>query len=125
MNRILIVDDDEQVRAMLKLTLEREGYQVTEARDGDEAIKVYDSQAYDLVITDIVMPEKEGIETIMELKNSNPDVQIIAISGGGRINPQDYLNWASRLGVNHTFTKPVDRQELLAAVAELMTQKVN
>lgn len=121
MSRILLVDDDAQVRKMLKITLERAGYQVVEAADGVEAVQAYDKETIDLVITDIVMPEKEGIETIMELKTVNPAVRIIAISGGGRINPEDYLKWAQRFGVANTFTKPVDREELLASVRDLMT----
>jgi YesN/AraC family two-component response regulator len=124
MSRILLVDDDAQVRKMLKITLERAGYEIVEAADGCEAVKVYDSASIDLVITDIVMPEKEGIETIMELKSANPAVRIIAISGGGRINPEDYLKWAQRFGVANTFTKPVDREELLASVAEILGAEV-
>lgn len=124
MSKILVVDDDEQVRIMLKLTLEREGYGVDEAQDGVDALRKYDPAEHDLIITDIVMPEKEGIETIMELRAGNPDVKIIAISGGGRINPEDYLKWAKRFGVEQTFTKPVDRQELLAAVAGLLSDAV-
>lgn len=120
MSRILLADDDAQVRQMLKITLEREGFEVVEAADGCEAVDVYDSETIDLVITDIVMPEKEGIETIMELKTINPGVKIIAISGGGRINPEDYLKWAQRFGVANTFTKPVDREELLATVTQLL-----
>ena len=120
MARILLVDDDRQIRDMLKLTLERSGHEVVEAENGFQAVEKYDPQAIDLVITDIVMPEKEGIETIMDLRNLNPVVRIIAISGGGRINPDDYLSWARRLGVNYTFTKPVKRDELLEAIDQLM-----
>jgi len=120
MSRILLVDDDCQVRSMLKLTLERAGHEVTEAEDGNQAVRKYNAETIDLVITDIVMPEKEGIETIMELRSMNGQVKIIAISGGGRINPDDYLNWARRFGVRHTFTKPVDRDQLLEAIDELL-----
>lgn len=119
MPRILVADDDAQVRKMLRSTLERAGHEVIEAADGCQAVEIYDPDSVDVVITDIVMPKKEGIETIMELKTINPAVQIIAISGGGRINPEDYLQWAHRFGVANTFTKPVDRQELLATIAEL------
>ena len=122
MSRILLVDDDAQVRKMLRITMERAGYEVVEAEDGSEAVRVYDPATIDLVITDIVMPEKEGIETIMELKTINPAVRIIAISGGGRINPEDYLKWAQRFGVANTFTKPVDRGELLASVNGLLSK---
>jgi len=120
MATILLVDDDGQVRQMLKITLEREGYEVVEASDGTEAVDLYDPDQIDLVITDIVMPEKEGIETIMELKAVNPGVKIIAISGGGRINPEDYLTWARRFGVANTFTKPVARKELLACLEDVL-----
>ncbi|MCB1184088.1 response regulator [bacterium] len=118
MSKIMIVDDDLQIRNMLRLTLEREGYDVCEAEDGMAAVALYAKKDIDLVITDIVMPEKEGIELIMELKGIDPEVRIIAISGGGRINPEDYLKWARRFGVERTFSKPVDRQKLLEAVAE-------
>lgn len=124
MSRILIVDDDQQIREMLRLTLERESHTVLEAADGVGAIAAFKTEDVDLVITDIVMPEKEGIELIMELKGIDPEVRIIAISGGGRINPEDYLKWARRFGVSHTFCKPVDRQELLTAVDELLTPNV-
>jgi len=124
MNKVLIVDDDQQIRNMLRITLEREGYEVIEAADGMEALTAYKTQAVDLVVTDIVMPEKEGIELIMELKGIDPAVKIIAISGGGRINPEDYLKWARRFGVKHTFSKPVDRQKLLDAVATLLAPQV-
>ncbi len=120
MARILVADDDQQVRMMLKLTLERKGHQVIEAENGNEAVKKYRSENPDLVVTDIVMPEKEGIETIMELRALDPTVRIIAISGGGRINPEDYLSWAEKFGVQNTFTKPVDRDSLLAAVDSLL-----
>jgi YesN/AraC family two-component response regulator len=120
MARILIVDDDDQVRAFLKALLERSGHEVIEAGDGVEAISRYRADPSDIIITDIVMPEKEGIETIVELRGEFPDVKIIAISGGGRIAAHDYLNWARKFGVRHTFVKPVDHRELLAAVDELL-----
>ncbi len=124
MNKILVVDDDQQIRNMLRVTLERENYAVVEACDGFEAVAAYKAETIDLVITDIVMPEKEGIELIMELKGYDPAVKIIAISGGGRINPEDYLKWARRFGVDQTFCKPVDRQKLLESVASILSTKV-
>ena len=116
MARILIIDDDAQVLAMLKQTLEREGYEVVDAPDGKVGIKLYQEDPADLIITDIIMPEKEGIEMIMELKRDFPDVKIIAISGGGRIDPGEYLHMSEKFGVKRTFAKPVERKELLAAV---------
>ncbi len=120
MKRILVIDDDVQVRQMLKQTLERKGYEVVDAADGAEGIKLYRAEPTDLVITDIIMPEKEGIETIMELKRDFPDVKIIAISGGGRVDPGNYLEIARRWGVEHTFTKPFDRAQLLEAIQQLL-----
>lgn len=125
MGKILVVDDDQQVRVMLRRTLERQGYSVLVADDGLQAVEMFQPGEVSLVITDIVMPEKEGIETIMDLQAKDPHVNIIAISGGGRINPEDYLNWVRRFGVEYTFTKPVDKEELLAAVAKLMTAPVS
>jgi len=120
MARILISDDDSQVRAMLRQMLERAGYEVADARDGKEAIKLYHENPADLVITDIIMPEKEGIETIMELKRDYPNIKIFAISGGGRVGPENYLKLAEKIGALRTFTKPFDRQELLAAVKQAL-----
>lgn len=120
MPRILVVDDEEQIRRILRTTLERAGHQVDTAADGNEAVAAYDPARHDLVITDIVMPEKEGIATIQELHRANPEVKIIAISGGGRISPEEYLDWARRFGVHRTFTKPIDRDDLLSTVADLV-----
>lgn len=120
MKRILVIDDDIQVRQMLKQTLQRAGYEVAAAADGNEGIKLYRDEPTDLVITDIIMPEKEGIETIMELKRDFPDVKIIAISGGGRVVPGNYLEIAHRLGADRTFAKPFDRVELLEAIQQLL-----
>ena len=120
MARILIIDDDVQILDMLRQTLELKGYEVVDATNGKEGIRLYRENPADLIITDIVMPEKEGIETIIELKRNFPDVKIIAISGGGRITPEGYLSMAKRLGANRTFEKPVERDELLAAVRELI-----
>ncbi len=116
---ILVIDDDDQFRTMLREMLERAEYEVADAPNGKEGIRLYRENPADLVITDIIMPEKEGIETIMELKRDFPDVKIIAISGGGQIDPEKYLYMAGRLGAKRTFAKPVEREELLKAVGEL------
>ncbi len=125
MATILLVDDDDQVRTMLKIVFEREGYDVVEAANGVEATELYDAANIDLVVTDIVMPEKEGLETIREIRQVNPEARIIAISGGGRIKPEDYLDWANRIGVDQTFTKPVRRAEILEAVSGLLDGAVS
>ncbi len=117
---ILVVDDDNQIRRMLRRILEKEGYEVVEAIDGDEAMRIYQERPVDLVITDLIMPKKEGIETIIELRRIFPEVKIIAISGGGRVGPAIYLTMAEKLGASRIFTKPFEKDELLAAVKELV-----
>jgi len=118
--RILIIDDDPQILDMLGQILEREGHQVVTALNGKEGLKLYRENPTDLIITDLIMPEKEGIETIMELRRDFPDVKIIAISGGGHNDADQYLAMAQKLGVQRTFAKPVARAELLKAVRELL-----
>lgn len=120
MKRILVVDDEPQVRKMLKKFFEREGFEVSEAGDGKEGLKKYHENPFDLVIMDIVMPEKEGIETIRELKSNYPDVKIIAISGGGKGSPEGYLDMAKILGAIHTFAKPVMPDQLLKTVKDVL-----
>ena len=120
MARILIIEDDDLVRSMLKATMEKEGHEVLEADDGIKGTRLYREKPADLVITDIVMPDKEGIETILELKRLSLGVKIIAISGGGRISPETYLELAGKFGAAYTFVKPVDRKELVAAVRDLL-----
>jgi CheY-like chemotaxis protein len=115
MKRVLIIDDDEQLRALLSQILERAGYSVAEAAQGSMGLKLFREQPSDLVITDLIMPEKEGIETILEFRLF-PMVPLIAISGGGRHGPQDYLAIAKRLGAQQTVSKPFSRDEILQAV---------
>ena len=121
MTRILVIDDDMQMRQMLRQTLERQGYEVIDASDGREGIRLYRQVPTDLIITDIIMPGKEGVETIIELKRDFPDVKIIAISGGSRgLDAKNCLSYVKGLGVSHVFTKPFDREELLEAILELL-----
>jgi DNA-binding response OmpR family regulator len=107
---------------MLGHVLQREGYDVIDAPDGKAGIRAFREQGADLIISDIIMPEKEGLETVMELRRDFPEVKIIAISGGGHVNPDEYLHMAAKLGAQLTLTKPFERDELLAAVEELLAQ---
>lgn len=125
MKRILIIDDDEMIRELLRQILEKEGYEIIEASDGSKASLILSEKPTDLVITDIIMPDKEGIETIRELKKDYPNVKIIAMSGGGRIGPIPYLKIAKSMGACKTFTKPIHRLELIAAVKELIGSDIN
>lgn len=120
MARILIIDDDMAVRAVIKGALSDEGYEVLEAADGNEGLKCYQNSPTDLVITDLIMPEKEGIETIVELRREFPEVKIIAISGGTLYGSSDNLRMAERLGARRTLTKPFKIPDLLEAVREVL-----
>ncbi|RJR24469.1 MAG: response regulator [Desulfobacteraceae bacterium] len=118
--RIIIIDDEPQIRAMLKQFLEIEGYEVLDAADGKEGLRLNEKKPADLVITDLIMPEKEGIETIKELKTSFPAIKIIAMSGGGRVGPETYLGLAKKLGAEKTLAKPFELRALGDAVRELL-----
>lgn len=120
MARILIIDDEDQPRRMLQQVLIRAGYEVVEARDGNQGLQLFRVSQTDLIITDILMPEKEGLETIIDLRREFPAVKIIAISGGGRTGNLNFLEVAKRLGAQRTLQKPFELQEMLAAVRDLL-----
>jgi DNA-binding response OmpR family regulator len=122
MAKILLVDDDDNFRAMLGRVLGDAGHIVTMAVNGNEALRLVQENAFDLVITDLMMPEKEGIETIVELRRKIPGLKIIAMSGGGFNAPEIYLNLARKLGAVQTLAKPFPGTELLAAVASVLSQ---
>ena len=118
MKRILLVDDNESFRKPLGLALQFAGYEVQTAPEGGAAIRLYTENPFDLVITDLVMPGKEGLETIIELHKIEPGLKIIAISGGGRMNPGVYLPMAAHLGAVATLAKPFTAKTILDLVAE-------
>jgi len=117
---ILVIDDEPQIRSMLRQMFEREGLDVMDAPDGNVAMKLLRKQPADIIVTDLIMPDKEGLETIMEIRQEFPQSKIIAISGGGRNDPKDYLMLAKKLGAARTFAKPVERKAIVAAVKELL-----
>ncbi len=120
MARILIIDDDESIRSLLQLMLERIGHTTEVAANGREGLEKIREAGFDLVITDLIMPEKEGIKTIQELRRTHPALKIIAMSGGGRIGSHDYLPLARLLGASRTLPKPFDSDQLAAAVTEVL-----
>jgi CheY-like chemotaxis protein len=120
MARILVIDDEKEMRDLLRWMLEREGYQVVTASDGKEGLHLYRENPADLIITDLIMPEMEGIETILALKQDFPGVKIIAMSGGGHVGPDPYLKIAEGVGAIRVFAKPFLREEILNAVQELL-----
>ena len=120
MPTILLIEDDTDLRKMLVKVLEREKLRVLEAGSGLEAMQILKFEIPDLVITDLIMPDQDGIGTINLLKKKYPDIKIIAISGGGRMISQDYLKIAEMLGAHHTFKKPFDNREFVRKVKELL-----
>jgi CheY-like chemotaxis protein len=133
MAKILIVDDEEHVRAALKQVLERAGYEVAVAATGNEGLELMQQEGADLVITDVIMPGIDGITTARKIREKFRDTRIIVISGGGKAAPEpyepdaistrSYLASASSAGADRTLTKPFDRQEILRAVKSLLEEE--
>ena len=117
---ILIIDDNPQILETFKLFLEREGHSVVTASNGQDGIDIFRKDQAELVITDMVMPVKDGIKTIIELEKEFPNTKIIAISGGGIIEPDRYLSLAKCIGIKQTLTKPITREQLINAVNDVL-----
>lgn len=120
MASVLVIEDEIMIQNLLGRFFEMEGYEVFKASNGKEGLNVYHEHRPDLIVTDILMPEKSGLETIKEVRDEDQDVKIIAISGGGGSDPDNYLAMAKALGADETFSKPVLRNDLLAAAQELL-----
>ncbi|WP_162525352.1 response regulator [Rariglobus hedericola] len=116
MSHILLVDDHVELLAVQQELLENAGHTVVTAVNGFKALAAVAVESFDLVITDIIMPRKEGIETIMELKKLQPHLKIIAMSGGGRMDARDHLEMAGKLGADYTLRKPFNEQQLSQAI---------
>ena len=123
MAKILLVEDDEAVRDMLTQMLTRAKHVVAGAVDGEDALKVLREFKPDIMVTDIIMPKKSGTELIEEVKRNLPDLEIIAISGGGRSDPIGYLDLSEELGASVSFAKPVDNQALMVSIDLLLLDK--
>ena len=119
MTRILLVEDDNDLRSVLVEVLRRDGYDVIEACNGGEAVRLFRQSPADLVVTDLLMPEKDGFETLMELRAEKPVPKILAMSGGGDLSAAIYLRMAGRLGASLVLAKPFGTSEFLAAVEKL------
>ena len=122
MIKILIIDDEELIRKMLRKLFKKNGYDVMEAHNGNQGIKLFKDYDPDLIITDLIMPEKEGLETIKKIKKLNPEIKIIAISGGGVVDPSMYLKLAKKFGAQYSFKKPIENEKLLMAVKNLLNK---
>jgi CheY-like chemotaxis protein len=114
--RILIVDDEAPMRFVIEHLLRSEGYEVTTAPDGRAAIEIAEHGQFDLMMVDLIMPRKDGIETILALRVTHPKMRIIAMSGGWNGGAQSYLRLAGKIGATLTLAKPFDRETLLAAI---------
>jgi len=111
--KVLVIEDNADLRDYLRQALKLEGHEVLSARNGKEALSMLDGKAFDAVVTDLFMPEMDGIETITALRRRLPDARVIAISGRPGV---DYLTVARELGVKHTLRKPFEIEELLQAL---------
>ncbi|HVW20329.1 MAG TPA: response regulator [Opitutaceae bacterium] len=120
MPRILVIEDDEKMREALVQTLLKLGHEVAFEPNGRAGLERAAQWLPELVITDLIMPEKEGLETIVDLRRGHPAVRIIAISGGGRLSNSDFLDVAAKLGAQGTLAKPFTRDELKAAIAAVL-----
>ena len=120
MTKILLIEDDPMVRHALGRVLSQKGYEVLEAEDGQEGMDLFRRECPDLVITDIIMPNKDGLETIIEIRRDSPETKVVAISGGGYIKGEDYLGVADRLGAAKTLVKPFGSRVLLDTVGGLL-----
>ncbi|MFC1673243.1 response regulator [Pseudomonadota bacterium] len=120
MASVLVADDEELARFTIREILEAEGHTVVEAKNGVEAIDLFTKQPTDIIVTDIIMPDKEGIETIIELKRDHPGIKIVAISGGGRTRNLDFLELAKRYGADAVLAKPFSEQELIDVINTLL-----
>lgn len=122
MAKVLLVEDDEDVRYALAKFLRHSGHTVAEAVDGKQALAMVGREAFDIVITDIIMPEADGIEVVLEVRKRYPGLPIIAISGGGRIGQAEYLDAAQTLGASAVMQKPLDTDVLLKRIEELVSR---
>jgi DNA-binding response OmpR family regulator len=112
MKRILIVDDNADLRSMLRLCLEADGFEVDVAANGQHALDVLSQRPADVVVTDLFMPDQDGIETILEVRKRYPDVRIVAMSGWTSTEGSDYLRVAREIGALETLRKPFDPRQL-------------
>ena len=117
---VLIVEDDKELREMLKMSLLRRNFTVLEAENGKAAISHFKPLLTDLVVTDLIMPEEDGLKVVIKLRELKPSIKIIAISGGGKVGPGSYLNLAKALGADAIYSKPFSINDLIAKIEQLL-----
>lgn len=116
--KILVIDDEADICEMTKLLLERAGHDVTCTTDSRAAARILKEQAFEVVITDMLMPDKDGLEVMADLRRHHPEVRIIASSGGGRVSSDSYLHIARKSGAHALLSKPFTLKELLSCIEE-------
>ncbi|MCB5253039.1 MAG: response regulator [Candidatus Cloacimonadaceae bacterium] len=121
MAKVLVIEDEDSFRNVLVKMLSKAGFEVRQAGDGNQALEICAKFMPDLVLTDIIMPDKEGLETIQELLEINPSLKIVAMSGGGRYGPNSYLPLAEKLGARATLQKPFMREDLINTINSVLT----
>ncbi len=114
---VCVIEDDELVRARISDMLRANGHKVFEAESADTGIELIRSEKADVAVVDILMPDRDGLEAIGQLRRTRPDLRIVAISGGGRVGPQVYLDLARQIGADASLVKPVAEADLEAAIA--------
>jgi len=120
MKRILVIDDDEKIRVVFGRFLKGKGYTVDCAADGREGLRLMDAEPPDLVVTDIMMPNTDGLEVVLSMRDKHTDIPIIAISGGMHAMPMDFLPLVKKFGACKVFYKPVELGDLLEGIQELL-----
>lgn len=119
MARILVIDDEAPIRRLLREALNRAGHEVLDAPEGRSGMALLQERTVDIVITDLLMPEQEGIETILALQKSFPQIKVIAISGGSK-RGFDFLSAATHFGAHRTIEKPFEIQEIIEAIQSVL-----
>lgn len=120
--KILIIDDDELIRMTCRNILKKEGYTVVEAIDGNSGVRLFKSEKPDVVVTDMLMPDKEGLETISDILEIDPKAKIVAVSGGGSTQNMVFLKVAQQLGAGRVLKKPFKPSELIATIKILIKE---
>ncbi len=120
---VLVVDDEPAIRAFATEALSAAGFLTSVAGDGDEAIRSLEVVPFDLAVVDILMPEKEGVETIIEIKRRWPDCKVIAMAGEGRVSAADYLRLATYFGADATMTKPLSNAAMVETVRGMLSKQ--
>lgn len=121
MVKILVIDDDDFVRKIVCRSLRKNNFEVIEANNGNDGVEKAQSEKPDVVLTDILMPDKEGIETILEIKAADQNIKIIAMSGGGSTKNMNFLDMAKKVGAQHVLSKPFKPSALLEAINDVLS----